>query len=310
VELKARFDEERNIEWARALEDAGVQVIYGLRGLKTHAKICIVLRREPQGLQRYLHFGTGNYNEITARLYSDISYMTADDDLGADASAFFNTITGFSQPQRYRKIEAAPIGLRTKIIALIEGETERRRQGQKALIMAKMNSLVDSRVIKALYAASKAGVKIQLNVRGVCCLRPGVKRLSENITVTSIVDRFLEHARIFYFYNGGDERVFISSADWMPRNLDRRVELLVPIEDTESKRRLVQILETHLRDTVNAWQLQSDGRYLRLSTTGKKKPVQSQEDLYLQVCAATEPDRQKHRIVFEPLRPPADTLAT
>jgi len=304
VELKARFDEERNIEWARELENAGVQVIYGIKGLKTHCKICIVLRKEPQGLRRYMHFGTGNYNEITARLYSDVSYLTCDEDYGIDASAFFNTITGCSQPCPYRKIEAAPHGLRNKLISLIEAETERSRQGHKARIMAKMNALVDVHIIKALYAASQAGVKIRLNVRGICCLRPGIKGLSENIRVISIVDRFLEHARIFYFLNGGDEQVFISSADWMPRNLDRRVELLIPVEDASSRQRLVQILETHLADTVNGWQLKSDGRYERLAAPGKKKPVRSQEEIYLQVCAMTEESRRQQRIMFEPLRPP------
>jgi polyphosphate kinase len=302
VELKARFDEERNIEWARELENAGVQVIYGLKGLKTHCKVCIVMRKEPQGLQRYMHFGTGNYNEITGRLYTDISYFTCDEDYGADASAFFNTITGYSQPVQYRKIEAAPIGLRKKLISLIEAETERAKQGQKARIMAKMNSLVDVRIIKALYAASKAGVKVRLNVRGICCLRPGVKDLSENIRVVSIVDRFLEHARIFYFRNDGDEQVFIASADWMPRNLDKRIELMVPVEDAASRQRLVGILETHLAENVNGWQLRSDGRYDRLSP-GKKKPVHCQEEMYLQACTMAEQARQQQRIVFEPRRP-------
>jgi polyphosphate kinase len=237
-------------------------------------------------------------------MYGDISYMTCDENLGADATAFFNTITGYSHPRQYRKVEAAPIGLRKMLLALIEAETERKRQGQKAHIMAKMNSLVDARIIRALYAASKAGVKIQLNVRGICCLRPGVKGLSESITVTSIVDRFLEHARIFYFYNGGDNRVFISSADWMPRNLDRRVELMVPVDDAESQQRLIRIFETHFSDTVSAWQLQSDGSYRRVVPADKKRPVQSQEALYLQACEMTEHSRQR-RIVFEPHRPPA-----
>ncbi|MBD3392763.1 MAG: polyphosphate kinase 1 [Chitinivibrionales bacterium] len=303
VELKARFDEARNIEWARELEDAGVQVIYGLKGLKTHAKICLVMRREAQGLQRYAHFGTGNYNEKTARLYSDVSFLTCDEDLGADGSAFFNTVTGYSQPRRYRKLSAAPIGLRKDLISLIEAEAERSRQGQHAHIIAKMNSLVDTRIIRALYAASGAGVKIQLNIRGICCLRPMVKGLSENITVVSIVDRFLEHARIFYFRNGGDERLFLSSADWMPRNLDRRVELLVPVEDTVSRRRLSRILETHFSDTVSAWRLKDDGTYRRVSP-GKKKPLQSQEALYLHACETTEHTRQRQRVVFEPHRPP------
>ncbi len=231
IELRARFDEARNIEWARNLERAGVQVIYGVKGLKTHAKICIIVRREPYGIVRYVHFGTGNYNEITARLYSDVSLMTCNEEFGSDAIAFFNAITGFSQPQRFRKIDAAPLGLRERIIEMIDAETDRQNHGQKARILAKLNSLVDPEIIEALYRASNAGVEIKLNIRGVCCLRPGVPKLSEHISVVSIIDRFLEHSRILYFHHGGDRRVFISSADWMPRNLDRRVELLVPVED-------------------------------------------------------------------------------
>ena len=246
IELRARFDEARNIEWARNLERAGVQVIYGVKGLKTHAKICIIVRREPHGIVRYVHFGTGNYNEITSRLYSDVSLMTCNEEIGADAIAFFNAITGFSQPQRFRKIDAAPLGLREKIIEMIDAETERQNHGQKARIIAKLNSLVDPEIIEALYRASNAGVEIKLNIRGVCCLRPGVPKLSENITVISIIDRFLEHSRILYFHHGGDRRVFISSADWMPRNLDRRVELLVPVEDRALKDRLLQTLQNLL----------------------------------------------------------------
>jgi polyphosphate kinase len=239
-------------------------------------------------------------------MYGDLSYLTSKEDYGADATAFFNTITGYSQPCQYRLLEAAPINLHKKIITLIESEAERSRQGQKTHITAKMNSLSDTRIIKALYAASQAGVKIDLNIRGVCCLRPGVKNLSDNIRVISIVDRFLEHARILSFHNGGDKLVFISSADWMPRNLDRRVELLVPITDAEAKKRCIRILETHLSDTVNAWELKNDGHYERLTTGAKKKPVRSQEELYLHVCAMTEQNRQP-RIEFEPLRPPAQS---
>ncbi len=208
-----------------------MQVIYGVKGLKTHAKICIIVRREPHGVVRYVHFGTGNFNEITARIYSDVSLMTSNDEFGADAIDFFNAITGFSMPQRFRKIDAAPIGLRERIVEMIDAETERKNHGQKARIIAKLNSLVDPEIIEALYRASAAGVEIKLNIRGICCLRPGVPNLSKNIAVVSIIDRFLEHSRILYFHHGGDRRVFISSADWMPRNLDRRVELLVPVED-------------------------------------------------------------------------------
>ncbi|MBN1268509.1 MAG: RNA degradosome polyphosphate kinase, partial [Kiritimatiellae bacterium] len=223
-------------------------------------------------------------------------------DLCADASAFFNMITGYSQPQRFLKLHAAPIGLREALLALIEGEIQRKRSRQKALIMAKLNSLVDTRLIKALYAASQAGVKILLNVRGICCLRPGVPGLSDNITVVSIVDRFLEHSRIFCFHHGGDPRVFISSADWMPRNLDRRVELLVPVEDPPSRTRLVSVLETYFNDNIKARRLLPDGRYERVAA-GKQKPLRSQEELYRQSCAAVEKFGQAQRAVFEPHRP-------
>jgi polyphosphate kinase len=299
VELKARFDEARNIEWARSLEQAGVQVIYGIKGFKTHAKVCIIVRREPQGIQRYLHLGTGNYNEQTARLYSDVSFMTANEELAADATNFFNAISGYSQPQRFRKIEAAPIGLRERLVEMIESETHRKQQGQKAQIAAKLNSLVDPQIIDALYAASQAGVKVRLNVRGICCLRPGVPGLSENISVVSIVDRYLEHARILYFYHGGDERVFISSADWMPRNLDRRIELLVPVEDPASQKRLIAILETHLQDTVKARQLTADGVYEPVKPRGRRKPFRSQEELYRQACEAVKEEEQLKRTAFE-----------
>ena len=280
-----------------------MQVIYGVKGLKTHAKICIVVRREPDGFRRYVHFGTGNYNESTARLYSDVSYMTCDDGLGADASTFFNTITGYSQPQRFRKLDMAPTGLRDHLLELIEEEIERRRQGQKASIMAKVNSLADPALIEALYDASRAGVKIQLNVRGICCLRPGVPGLSENIRVVSIVDRFLEHARIFYFHHGGDPRVFISSADWMPRNLDRRVELLTPVEDPRARDRLIHVLQTHLRDTAKGREILADGGY-RPPETGKKR-IRSQEVLYREAVDALRVAEQGRRTMFEPHRPPA-----
>lgn len=302
VELKARFDEERNIEWARNLEQAAVQVIYGVKGLKTHAKLCVIVRREPHGIVRYVHFGTGNYNEATARAYTDVSLMTCNEELGADATSFFNAITGYSQPQRYRKLEAAPTGLREKLLEMIEIETERQRHGQKARIMAKVNSLVDTQIIDALYAASQAGVRVQLAVRGVCCLRPGVRNLSENISVVSIIDRFLEHSRVFYFYHGGDERVFISSADWMPRNLDRRVELLVPVEDADCRDRLIDILKTCLRDTAKGRILTADGVYERAAT--RDKGLRSQEAFYLAACEAVKAAEQSQRTVFEPHRAP------
>jgi polyphosphate kinase len=303
VELKARFDEARNIEWARSLEESGVQVIYGVKGLKTHAKTCIVVRREPHGVVRYVHFGTGNYNEITARIYSDASLLTSNEELGADAVAFFNAITGYSQPQRYRKIEAAPTGLRQRILELIEGETLRQQQGQKAFIDAKVNSLVDPEIIQGLYAASQAGVRVRLNVRGICCLRPGVPQLSENISVVSIVDRYLEHARILHFHHGGDDLVFISSADWMQRNLDRRIELLVPVEDLPAKTRLIENLETYFDDNVKARYLQSDGAY-KLAKAGRKKRRRSQELLYEDAVRRLKEAEQSQTTTFEPHRAP------
>ncbi len=306
VELKARFDEARNISWAKWMEQCGVQVIYGVKGLKTHAKICLIMRREPTGIRRYMHFGTGNYNETTARLYSDISFLTCNDELGADATSFLHAVTGYSQPQEFHKIEAAPIGLRERLLEMIEAETKRRQQGQKAHIAAKVNSLVDPQVIEALYAASQAGVTVKLNIRGICCLRPGVPGLSENIEVISIVDRFLEHARIFYFYHGGDERVFISSADWMQRNLDRRIELMVPIEAAAARRRLISILDTYFRDNVKARRLQPDGSY-ELPISGNVQPVRSQEVLYLEARQAVHQAASARPTVFEPHRAPETT---
>jgi polyphosphate kinase len=305
VELKARFDEERNIEWAKELEKDGVQVIYGVKGLKTHAKVCMAVRREADGMHRYLHIGTGNYNEITALLYSDVSYMTCDDELGADASAFFNAITGYSQPQQFHRIAVAPIGLREQILDLIKAETERKKQGQKAFVNAKMNSLVDPDIIDALYDASIAGVKIRLNVRGICCLAPGIAGLSENISVISIVDRYLEHSRIFHFCNGGEEKIFISTADWMPRNLDKRVELLVPIDDQESKDRLIDMLNACFKDTASAWRLEMDGTFRRIQTSGRKRGFRSQEYLYGRASGMLQQTRRKRRTAFEPHIPPS-----
>jgi polyphosphate kinase len=302
VELKARFDEARNINWAGELEQAGAQVIYGIKGLKTHAKLCMIIRREAGGIRRYLHFGTGNYNEVTARLYTDVSYMTSNETLAADASLFFNTITGYAQPAKYHAVEAAPIGLRDRLLDLIAGETARAAQGQEARIMAKLNSLVDPPLIEALYAASQAGVTIRLNVRGTCALRPGVPGLSETISVVSIVDRFLEHSRIMYFHHGGEPRIFISSADWMPRNLDRRIELLVPVESEPARTRLVSILETCLADTVKGRLLQPDGRYVRSTAKPGETPLRSQETLYnLFRRLAQSPGRPV--TVFQPHRP-------
>lgn len=302
VELKARFDEARNIDWAVALEQVGAQVIYGVKGYKTHAKICVVVRREPSGVTRYVHFGTGNYNEKSAGIYSDVSFMTCEDDYGADASVFFNTITGYSQQAKFNKIEAAPHGLRPRLLELIENEVERHRQGEPAHIYAKMNSLVDVELIEALYKAGRAGVKIRLNVRGICCLRPGVKGLSDNISVISIVGHYLEHARIFEFRNGGTPLLFISSADWMPRNLDRRVELLVPVEDAKGREKLSYILKTCLADTQQAHHLLPDGRYERVQPDAKHHPLNSQEFFQHRAEECAEAFKQQPLPLFEPQR--------
>jgi polyphosphate kinase len=299
IELKARFDEQRNIDWARELELAGVQVIYGIRGLKTHAKLLLIVRRETSGLQRYMHFGTGNYNESTARLYGDVSYMTCNTDLGLDASTFFNTITGFSQPQSYKRIEAAPISLRDRLLRLIEREIDAAKNKQRAQILVKVNSLVDPVLIEALYKASKAGVEVLCNIRGICCLVPGKKGLSENIRVVSIVDRFLEHARVMYFENGGSQSVWISSADWMPRNLDKRIELLTPIRDRASAKRIIQMLGVYFKDNHNAWELNAKGKYIRLSP-GSKKTRRSQEILYKQTKDALNQAVKTKPLMFEP----------
>lgn len=302
VELKARFDEARNIEWAREMEQAGVQVIYGIRGLKTHAKICILVRREPQGIVRYMHFGTGNYNEVTANIYGDVSLLTCNNELGSDASAFFNAVTGASQPQKLRHLDSAPTTLRKRIIDLINAETQRCIEGQRAEIFAKINALVDTEVIDALYRASQAGVKIELNVRGVCCLRPGVPGLSETIRVNSIVDRFLEHARIFHFRHGGDSELFISSADWMPRNLDRRVEIMVPVDDSSCREKLMNSLLIYFQDNCNSWEMQADGSYIR--SQPEKNAIRAQQRLYEHAREATEQINQKRRTTFETHEPP------
>lgn len=276
VELKARFDEARNLERAGDLINAGAQIIYGVAGLKTHAKVCLVMRRESGRLTRYMHFGTGNYNEATARLYTDISLLTCRADYGADASSFFNTVTGRSRFVHFSKLSMAPFGLRERLLSLIRSETERARQGEAAEIMLKMNALEDRQMIEALYEASQAGVKVRLNVRGICCLRPGVKGISENISVVSIIDRYLEHARIFWFRQGGKNAVLIASADFMNRNLSKRVELLVPVEDKEARKRLTHILETHFSDTARGRVLRADGHWV-LPVLPAAKTARSQE---------------------------------
>ncbi len=271
VELKARFDEESNIEWARRLETAGASILYGVTGVKTHAKVCLVVRRESDGIKRYVHLSTGNYNEKTARLYSDIGMFTSDEDISNDATALFNMITGYSQPIDWSKLAVAPYGLRRNLMRLITREAMRSTKAHPGLIIAKMNSLSDPAIIEDLYKASQSGVQIKLNIRGICCLKPGIKNLSENIEVVSIVDMFLEHSRIFYFANGGDEEVYLSSADWMPRNLDRRIEVLFPIDDNKIKKELIELLRLYFKDNVKSWRLLSNGSYKKIEKDKKSR---------------------------------------
>ncbi|MBP1928114.1 polyphosphate kinase [Methanolinea mesophila] len=267
IELKARFDEENNIGWARALERAGVHVVYGLVGLKVHAKVCMVVRREKQGIVRYMHMGTGNYNASSARVYTDLGLFSTDPVIGADVADLFNSLTGCARIRKYRKLLVAPLTIRSEIIARIEREILRHRSSGDGCIVFKMNALVDRECIMALYRASCEGVRVVLQVRGICCLRPGIPGVSENITVTSIVGRFLEHARVYYFRNGGDEEVFLGSADLMPRNLDRRVEVLFPVEDPHIRRAIADtLIPVHLRDTTKARRLLPDGTYVRVET--------------------------------------------
>ena len=289
VELKARFDEENNILWARRLEKAGCHVIYGLVGLKTHAKIILIVRREDNGIKRYLHLGTGNYNDSTAKLYTDLGLMTANDEFGSDASAFFNLLSGYSEPPVWNKLVMAPLGLREKIYALIDNEIEMVKAGKQGHIIAKMNSLIDQPVIQKLYEASAAGVHIDLIVRGICGLRTGIEGVSENITVRSIVGRQLEHSRIFWFANGGEEQLYLSSADWMPRNLNDRVELFFPIETEEHIQRIKGLLDLYLRDNVGAHMMQSNGTYRRVRN--KLEPVSVQSTLYEMAQLAAAGDK-------------------
>ena len=301
VELMARFDEQSNIRWARELEESGAHVIYGIRGYKTHAKICLVVRRGREGIRRYVHLGTGNYNERTARLYTDFGLMTSDASIGEDASAFFNALTGYSDPPRMKKLAMAPTMLRDRFLRLIERERRRAEAGQAAEVRAKMNSLVDEDVIRALYEASRAGVKVRLNVRGICCLRPGVKGVSEGIEVVSIVDRFLEHARVYYFRNGGDEEVYLASADWMPRNLDRRIELMFPIQSREAQQKVMLALDSMFLDNVKSRWLQPDGNYKRRRPAKGEEPFRVQLHLYREAQRAVERARASAGITFEPL---------
>jgi polyphosphate kinase len=279
VELKARFDEESNIEWARALESRGVHVVYGLIGLKIHSKVALVVRREQDRIARYVHISTGNYNAITAHLYTDMGILTCDEEIADDVSDLFNYLTGYSVKSDYRRLLVAPVNLRSRLEALIAREIEHAKGGGEGHLIFKMNSLVDSKLIRALYRASRAGVKIELLVRGICCLRPGVRGVSENIEVTSIVGRFLEHSRVFYFHNGGHEEMYMGSADLMPRNIDHRVEVLVPVRDERIIRTIRDdVLAVYLADNVKARAMQPDGTYLR-KKAGGKHAVCAQEKL-------------------------------
>ena len=277
VELKARFDEENNIVWARSLEHAGVHVVYGVVGLKTHCKASLVVRREADGIRRYVHLSTGNYNPTTARVYTDLGLFTAKSEFGEDTSELFNLLTGYSQGRRWRKFLVAPLGLREQIVELIGREGRNAELGRPSRIIVKMNALVEPTVIDALYRAAQSGVRIDLIVRGTCCLRPDMAGLSENIRVISIVDRFLEHSRIFYFENAGDPEVFLGSADWMPRNFFRRIELMFPVEDARLKARLIeQLLPVILSDNAKGRQLRADGRYVRLAPAEGQEAIRSQ----------------------------------
>ncbi len=291
VELKARFDEERNIGWAERLERAGAIVVYGIAGLKVHAKVAMVIRREQDGsIGRYLHLSTGNYNDTTARLYSDLSVFTADEDLCRDASMFFNAITGYSEQRSFRRLSVAPFDLKERLLFLIRRETERSGPGAPGLVMAKLNALADEDIVAALYAASRAGVRIMLNVRGICTLVPGVPGISENISVVSVLGRYLEHARILYFRNGGRDECYLSSADWLSRNLERRVEIMVPILDDGVRMTVRETLETYFTDTTDSFRLCPDGTWRPNGQAGGTGPVSAQETIYRKLAMRNRAD--------------------
>lgn len=303
VELKARFDEEHNIVWARKLEKAGCHVIYGLVGLKTHSKIALVVRREEDGIRRYVHLGTGNYNDSTAKLYTDMGMFTCSESYGEDATAVFNMLSGYSEPKHWNRLAVAPIWLRKKFLYLIRREIKHAKAGKEAHIIAKMNSLCDKEIIEALYEASDAGVKIELIVRGICCLKVGIPGISEHITVHSIVGNFLEHSRIFYFRNDGLEEYYMGSADWMPRNLDRRVEILFPVEDEDLKKKVRHILDIQLSDNTKAHILQPDGGYEKIDKRGKVL-VGSQRQFCEEAAAyAKKSEANAQERVFIPVEP-------
>ncbi len=303
VELKARFDEEHNIVWAKMLERAGCHVIYGLVGLKTHSKITLVVRREEDGIRRYVHLGTGNYNDSTAKLYTDMGLLTCSELIGEDATAVFNMLSGYSEPASWNKLSLAPLWLRERFLSMIRRETDHARDGEAAHIVAKMNSLCDPELIAALYEASAAGVKIDLIIRGICSLKVGIPGISEHISVRSIVGTFLEHSRIYYFLNGGQEEVYLASADWMPRNLDRRVEILFPIEDEHLKKEVMHVLDIQLKDTIKAQMKQPDGTYEKVDRRGKAA-LSSQ--IYFMEYAKNQnrqPEDSAHDRVFIPAEP-------
>lgn len=294
VELKARFDEENNINWAKKLEKAGCHVIYGLIGLKTHCKITLVVRKEEDGIRRYVHLGTGNYNDSTAKIYTDLGLLTCSNQIGEDATAVFNMISGYSQPLRWNKLALAPIWLRSRFLRLIDREIEVAKSGHKAHIIAKMNSLCDPGIMEELYRASQAGVKIELIVRGICCLKPQVPGLSDNITVRSIVGYFLEHARIFYFENDGNPEIYMGSADWMPRNLDKRVEILFPVENEMLKEEVLHILKVQLADNEKAYLMKPDGSYARQDKRGRREAVNAQM-IFCEETVKRSSRRDRHR---------------
>ena len=307
VELKARFDEENNINWARKLEKAGCHVIYGLVGLKTHCKIALVVRREADGIRRYVHLGTGNYNDSTAKLYTDIGMFTCRNAVGEDATAVFNMLSGYSEPANWNQLIVAPIWMKKRFLEMIARETQNAKEGKPARIIAKCNSLCDRKIILALYEASCAGVQIDLIVRGICCLVAGKSGVSENIRVRSIVGTFLEHARIFYFYNDGNEEVYMGSADWMPRNLDRRVEIVFPVEAPDLKEKAKHILDVQLRDTLKAHCLLEDGTYRKVDRRGKEA-VEAQKTFCEEAIAAANESKEKVRKkrTFDPLFSPQE----
>ena len=307
VELKARFDEENNIVWAKKLEKAGCHVIYGLVGLKTHSKITLVVRREETGIRRYVHLATGNYNDSTAKLYTDCGIFTCDERFGEDATAVFNMLSGYSEPKRWNKLIVAPIWMKDRFLSLIEREAENAKKGLPAQIRAKMNSLCDPKIMAGLYYASSCGVQVELLVRGICCLKVGIPGVSENIQVRSIVGEFLEHSRIFYFENGGNPEIYMGSADWMPRNLDRRVEIVFPVEDKKIKKELEHVLDLEFRDNVKAHLLQPDGTYVKPDKRGKTQ-INSQMEFCMEATekASLHKHEEKKSRVFIPAEPAED----